>query len=1003
MHPTFSPPTADKNNLNYWDLGKDYVSVVAAACCYNLELVAAACCEDAREGLPSSTFLSRRRYGWLLLSLLSLLCETAAPHIVGELDDTAMDVNFSGNLSFDKIMQRRFDIKWIAPKAEGSFSDARGDILISHDYITVNSSSAAFELTSKIQTSYLDEYWLSRIECGAKSVMPFIVDGLELDLRMRGFEFFSLISSYPFDSPRPTHLKATGRIKFQGNVLKPSSSTNEHNFGFEKNNQLVEMSDKGKTDGLVGEVLISGLKLNQLMLAPQLVGQLSISRECIKLDATGRPDESLTVEVVRPLQPSGEDNLQNGKLMSFSLQKGQLRANVCFRPLHSANLEVRNLPLDELELASLRGTLQRAEIQLNLQKRRGHGVLSVLRPKFSGVLGEALDVAARWSGDVITVEKTVLELSNYELQGEYVLPGTRDRSPAGKERGGLLKRAMAGHLGSVISSMGRWRMRLEVPRAEVAEMLPLARLLSRSTDPAVHSRSKDLFLQSLQSVGLYPENIEELLEVIRGHYTSSNEVILEDLSLPGLGELKGRWHGSLDASGGGNGDTMVDIFKSLHTIAIGLQNQFTMTPLPPPPSFATSAYTLPHHPPPSPPYHPLPPLYHPDTFQPPPPPPNLPQPLFPPVPITPPPCCGSFQTQPPTSRSTLELSCLQNQHGRFVELFEYHGGAQRGGIRVPERYQGTGWEKFAKELESFFLGKQEPVGDRAGNSRNGRNNLDLEVRDSRDFAVHPTPLIGASIPFKSSSGLTLRVPRFQLNPSAPRPTPRAFPQTQDLIIGPGEIILDQAQSSAPPEPSFPSSCPVDLNSVKDLSSEESDGELLSPRELNGLAIEGFQGDFPQSSSVWVDLAPKDQESRIDSDFESLGVSLLSDSVFEVGEPSQAACMLDPSEGEDNPSSAFPLVLVEEPVDDPISPLVCEPLAMVIPLGPTECASEPPPEPSRRVLVANQLLVRKVPVSFAETKLVEVDLQLVRSLWGNSFVGREFLPAVGSADGVLTLG
>lgn len=44
-----------------------------------------------------------------------------------------------------------------------------------------------------------------------------------------------------------------------------------------------------------------------------------------------------------------------------------------------------------------------AEIQLNLQKRRGHGVVSVLRPKFSGVLGEALDVAARWSGDVVSI------------------------------------------------------------------------------------------------------------------------------------------------------------------------------------------------------------------------------------------------------------------------------------------------------------------------------------------------------------------------------------------------------------------------------------------------------------------------------------------------------------------------------------------------------------------------------------------------------------------------
>ncbi|CAI9281718.1 unnamed protein product [Lactuca saligna] len=75
--------------------------------------------------------------------------------------------------------------------------------------------------------------------------------------------------------------------------------------------------------------------------------------------------------------------------------------------------------------------------------------------RFNGVLGEALDLVARWSRDVITVEKVVLEQSNsqYELQGEYVLP----RSRAGKEtgKGNLLRREMAGHLGSVISFMGR--------------------------------------------------------------------------------------------------------------------------------------------------------------------------------------------------------------------------------------------------------------------------------------------------------------------------------------------------------------------------------------------------------------------------------------------------------------------------------------------------------------------------------------------------------------------
>lgn len=71
-----------------------------------------------------------------------------------------------------------------------------------------------------------------------------------------------------------------------------------------------------------------------------------------------------------------------------------------------------------------------------------------------------------------------------------MLPGSRDRNPGGKERGSLFHRVMSGHLGRVISSMGRWRMRLEVPGAEIAEMLPLARLLSRSSDPAVQSRSK---------------------------------------------------------------------------------------------------------------------------------------------------------------------------------------------------------------------------------------------------------------------------------------------------------------------------------------------------------------------------------------------------------------------------------------------------------------------------------------------------------------------------------
>ncbi|XP_020207319.1 uncharacterized protein LOC109792326 isoform X2 [Cajanus cajan] len=502
-------------------------------------------------------------------------------------DETAIDASFSGSLAFEKIMchyipsyhrlmplkfgvlnkntklsgslfRPRFDIKWTARTEEGSFTDARGDIIISHDFITVNCASAEFDLYTKVQTSYSDDFSLKRVEFYAPRAITFTVDGVEFDLHMREFEFFSLVTTYTFDFPRPLVLKATGRIKFQGKVLKPSTTTIEQNF--DKNKQHVQMLEKGGVDSLVGKVSISGLKLNQLMLAPQLSGLLSVSPECIKLNASGRSDESLVMNFVGPLQLSGETGMKSGQVLSISLQKGKLRANVNFQPGHSTtSLEVWHFPIDELELASLRGTIQRAEIQHNLQKRRGHGILSVLRPKFSGVLGEVLDVAARWSGDVITIEKTVLEQSHsyYEIQGEYVLPGTRDHNPIGMKGDEFLKRFLSGHLGSVISSMGRWRMKLEVRRAEVAEMLPLARLLSRSMDPAVLSRSKDFFIQSLQSKGLYSSSTQQLLELIRGHHVPSNDV-LEDLSLPGLLELKGHWHGSLNASGGGNGDTLAE-------------------------------------------------------------------------------------------------------------------------------------------------------------------------------------------------------------------------------------------------------------------------------------------------------------------------------------------------------------------------------------------------------------------------------------------------------------
>lgn len=178
---------------------------------------------------------------------------------------------------------RRFDIKWTAPKAEGSLSDARGDVIISHDHICVNSSSAAFELYTKVLTSYPEENWLHWRECKKVVSMPFSVEGVELDLRMRNFEFFNLVSSYTFDSLRPIHLKATGKIKFQGKVNKSSHSQVSQS---DTNLEITPEEGDGDEKSISGDISISGLKLNQLMLAPQLAGVLNITSKGMKVCLT---------------------------------------------------------------------------------------------------------------------------------------------------------------------------------------------------------------------------------------------------------------------------------------------------------------------------------------------------------------------------------------------------------------------------------------------------------------------------------------------------------------------------------------------------------------------------------------------------------------------------------------------------------------------------------------------------------------------------------------------
>ena len=53
----------------------------------------------------------------------------------------------------------------------------------------------------------------------------------------------------------------------------------------------------------------------------------------------------------------------------------------------------------------------------------------------------------------------------------------------------------------------------------------------------------------------------------------------------------------------------------------------------------------------------------------------------------------------------LECSSRLNKGGFFVEISEYHNGARRGCLRVPEGFHKGGWSFLERKLSDFFLGK----------------------------------------------------------------------------------------------------------------------------------------------------------------------------------------------------------------------------------------------------------------------------------------------------------
>jgi hypothetical protein len=175
---------------------------------------------------------------------------------------------------------------------------------------------------------------------------------------------------------------------------------------------------------------------------------------------------------------------------------------------------------------------------------------------------------------------------------------------------------------------------------------------------------------------------------------------------------------------------------------------------------------------------------------------------------------------------TLEFSCLSNRGGRFVELSEFHGGSQRGSIRIPEGRHGEGWALFVTETHKYYLetesGKVLPERE--------RKTPVAELQLNRNDKIHSRPLrkenrqLAPKIQQRGSRDLRDMIgvkDRVTLSTTEPCPT-RCFKFQWNLGLKTLRItkMVDQARSAAW------------VDSRKGFGPSTEDGPSTNPKEGN---------------------------------------------------------------------------------------------------------------------------------------------------------------------------
>ncbi len=120
---------------------------------------------------------------------------------------------------------------------------------------------------------------------------------------------------------------------------------------------------------------------------------------------------------------------------------------------------------------------------------------------------------------------------------------------------------------------GTWRFRLAVPQADIEEMLPVLRLLTdirKGATPEEYGRAKQAFLEGVEKTGHAIVDLARQVDDVSVKQKSepiaesdaSTEESEQVKTLPGLQDLKGGWHGVIQATGGGK--TMTDDESALN-------------------------------------------------------------------------------------------------------------------------------------------------------------------------------------------------------------------------------------------------------------------------------------------------------------------------------------------------------------------------------------------------------------------------------------------------------